>query len=59
MDSIAGAINTVAFHHFVYGTWYVLCSMRQLLHNIAPSVTISFLSFQIYQSFRKLQVIVS
>ena len=58
MDSIAGAINTVAFHHFVYGTCLV-CSMRQLLHNIAPSVTISFLSFQIYQSFQKLQVIVS
>ena len=29
MDSIAGAINTVAFHKFVYGAWYVKVALSQ------------------------------
>ena len=45
MDSIAGVISTVAFHHFVYGTWYVVVvcdNYYTTLHQVSQSVFYPF-----------------
>ena len=50
MDSIAGAISTVAFHHFVYGTWYVVCdNYYTTLHQVSQSV---FYPFRFTRAFK-------
>ena len=54
MDSIAGAINTVAFHHFVYGTWYVVCdNYYTTLHQVSQSVFYPFRFTKAFENYKK------
>ena len=57
MDSIAGAINTVAFHHFVYGnmvgTTYVVCdNYYTTLHQVSRSVFYPFRFTRAFENYK-------